>query len=202
MKIAASLSALLLAFGAHAQEKQASWYDMGPPQETSQAAPVIHDEVPPPQQSEVFHFVDELLSLPTAVRLEVGGFSHHDTHGKPNTNKQDNFMTGVTVMLPYRMLGGEVFAEAVKVWRNSRKGTTEMAGGGVEWNLRNDNIGVCGRIAGVHVYMSDNKGRSKTGNALLPSACVYLAKADWVKLNYTKLGKDVWFLHATIEKKF
>ena len=129
--------------------------------------------------------------------LDVGGFSRHNTRGKPNTMHEQNFMLGGRISADFTVLGGRPFVQYDHVFVNSKKGSTDLLGVGAEWTLiRGEKVDLCGSLTATRIRYHDAvRDKVAYGNAVIPGLCL---RYDRFKLNFTALGKDIVFMHLNI----
>lgn len=152
------------------------------------------DLVPPPPTP---------LSIPEKkydYSIGVGGWSKHDTHGKPNPFKEQNPIIEFDVLFDYSLLGGRPFVGYAHVFKNSRKGTADLLILANHWKLiRGPYVDMCAGAGVMRARYTDPdlRGDPREPRAMsgtLPFFYLCLEKGP-VSMRFVPLGKDVMFMY-------
>jgi hypothetical protein len=154
----------------------------------------------------------DTISVPTKLKpkgylsLGFGGWSDHDTKGKPNANNEVNTTLDLTYH-PYgreeNFLGGRPFIGFGRIFKNSRFGQTDYVSIGNEWSLINGKyLGFSLGAGFTHLRYEDavaKIGKKKFLEGTLP--LVY-ASLDFqevpISIRVIPLGKDIVFCYLLL----
>jgi hypothetical protein len=138
----------------------------------------------------------ELLPVCYDRQVYVGGFSHHDTKGQPNSFKQQNPSLGSAFTIGCEMWIHPTF-QWMHVFLNSRKGTTDIKGLGLEACLRTQGLDFCYSSSRAYARMTDERGRAVSGwvPKLMPAAS--LGKGRW-RVYIVPLDQNTYYLFIGI----
>lgn len=127
--------------------------------------------------------------------LYIGGFSHHDTGGKPNTNKEENFGLGGAITTEQSFYGVRPIVQGMHVFKNSKKGTTDVLGLGLEACIEST-IDLCGSVSRVYATATDpRKNRRVSAWGYMPT--VGLGKGNY-RIYATLMAPKVYYVYFAI----
>ncbi len=136
--------------------------------------------------------------------IGFGGWSDHNTHGKPNRFKQQNPVLEFDIWLDTDFLGGRPFIGYAHVFTNSNRGTVDWLMIANQWKLiRGKDIDLCGGIGAAHVrytYPNTRPGKQSKITGNLPVAYLCLEKGP-ISARFVPLGKDILFMYFVYSYK-
>ena len=164
----------------------------------------LHTKETPKALSELgYHYKkvapqDEVVEERYNYSIGVGGWSRHDTGGKPNRFKEQNPMVEFDILLDYELLGGRPLVGYNHVFKNSRRGKTDIVFVANQWKLvPGEYVDLCGGLGVMRARYTDPTAKPGKKNSLtenLPLLYLCLEKGP-VSLRVTPLGKNVYFMY-------
>lgn len=130
----------------------------------------------------------------TEITIYIGGVSDHErTTGRKESYKQKNPMVGLNISTTENWYGFRPVGRWVRVFDNSRKGTTDMKGIGIEWCYELILEGCYSQIK-AYASITDAKGNKISGWVPKPIPTLSLGKGPYLVL-LTPIDKDTSFIY-------